>query len=292
MSKWYFLSKTKKKSKKMKKHKNLNDNFEDISGDQQLAKTTYFNNINSINQNEVMLNFDNDDKILANSSNINDPNNKSIKKKKKDKENIEGLKINKKEKKDNKEEKELEEIKRNNINALPKSKNLINGVTPIGEVKVNQVNKNKINKEDISEYNNKIIINDKKLLKEKIREIKRKHKNNKCQRYLLVELPVSRRKNEKTFGIYGRESFTTLNTKIKLEHVQKSLIKLVAKTQCRKDNFLNCFDKWFDLTYNSNNYIPFLRETINTGEEEDDNISNDVKVRTHKSKSKKEKKNY
>ena len=186
MSKWYFLSKTNKKSKKMKKHKNLNDNFEDISGDQQLAQSTYFNNINSFNQNEVMLNLDNDDKILANSSNINDQNNKSIKKKKKDKENIERLKLNKKEKKENKEEKELEEIKRNNINALPKSKNLINGVTPIGEVKVNQVNKNKINKEDISEYNNKIIIHDKQLLKEKFEEIKRKHKNNKFQRYLLV----------------------------------------------------------------------------------------------------------
>lgn len=53
---------------------------------------------------------------------------------------------------------------------------------------------------------------------------------------------------------------------------------------------MNCFDKWFDLTYNSNNYIPFLREKINT-EEEDNNISKDVKVRTHKSKSKKEKNN-
>ena len=288
MSKWYFLSKMKKKSKKMKKHKVLNDNFEDISGDQQLAQSTYFNNnINSFRQNEVMLNLDKDNKILANSSNINDLNNKSIKKKKKDKEKNEGLKINKKEKKENKEEKDLEEIKRNNINVLPKYKNLINGVTPIGEVKVNQVNKNKINIEDIPENNNKIIINDKKSLKEKIEQINRKHKNNKCQRYLLVELPVSRKKNDKTFGLYGRESFTTLNIKIKLEHLQKSLIKLVAKTQCRKDNFLNCFDKWFDLTYNSSNYIPFLREKINTDEED---ISKDVKVRTHKSKSKKEKK--
>ena len=285
MSKWYFLSKTKKKSKKMKKHKNINDNFEDISGEQQLAQsTTYFNNINSFNQNEAMLNLDKDDIILANSSNINDLNNKSTKKKKKDKEKIEGLKINKKEKKENREEKELEEIKRNNINVLPKTKNLINGVTPVGEAKINQINKNKINKDDMSE-NNKIIINDKNLLKEKIEKISRKHKNNKCQRYLLVELPVSRRKNEKTFGIYGRESFTTLNFKIKLEHLQKSLIKLVAKTQCRKDNFLNCFDKWFDLTYNSNNYIPFLREKVSTEEEEED-----VKVKKHKSKSKKEKK--
>jgi hypothetical protein len=53
---------------------------------------------------------------------------------------------------------------------------------------------------------------------------------------------------------------------------------------------LKCFDKWFDLTYNSNNYIPFLREKINTEEEDNDDISKDVKVRTHKSKSGKEKK--
>ena len=169
--------------------------------------------MNSLSSKEE-ISSENCQKILSNSSIINDliikGNNKKekekIKEKEKDndKENID-FKINKKEFKENKELKVLKHIRRNNINLEPKAKNLINGVTPIGEVKINinQMNeKNKVNEiknipynEDMKEDNYSLFnINDKNPILEKIEEIKRKHKNNKFQRYLLIKIPKSKKK--------------------------------------------------------------------------------------------------
>ena len=44
-----------------------------------------------------------------------------------------------------------------------------------------------------------------------------------------------------------------------MENAQKTLLRLIKKAHCRRDNLMRCFDKWFDLTYNNKNYLPFSR---------------------------------
>ena len=77
-----------------------------------------------------------------------------------------------------------------------------------------------------------------------------------------------------------------------MENLQKNLIKLLAKAYCRKNNFMNCFDKWFDATYNNKYYIPFLKGVNQTqiSEKENSDISKDSRAKRIKSKKRKKSK--
>ena len=262
MNKWYSISKIKDKGKKGKKNmnpRNKLDNLEENDNiylnDQILAKTTYFNSFDS---KEDIYDSDNFPKMLANSTNITElmlkENNTKDKKRKKH------LKTNKNENKKNIEIKSI--------------------------------------KDEENDYGNKtfnIDINDRKSVEEKIDEINKNHKSNKFQRYLLFKLPKSKKKRRDNFKIDNkRESFSNLNLKIKAEHFDKTLLKILNKAHCRKNNLMRCFDKWFDDTYNNKNYIPFLREEkimpIVDKINDSISISKDSNGKTHKSKSKKPKK--
>jgi hypothetical protein len=208
---------------------------------------------------------------------------------------------------------------------LYKTKDLINGITPIDDVRINinsNNNSNQINRnnnsndtqnihmkdqediKDLSLDNNFFNIKDNKTFDEKIEEINKKHLNNKFQRYLLIKLPKSKKKKriEDNFKIDNkRESFSTLNFKIKMEHLDKTLLKIIKKAYCRKNTLMNCFDKWFDITYNNNNYVPFLHKNkslpliqppdkVNESMSVSVSVSKESAPKSYKSKTKKGKK--
>ena len=260
MSKWFLISKIKDKSKKDKKNlyqrNNLNklEESDNIYLNDQKLAKTTY--FNSFDSKEDINDSDNFPKILANSTNITDLMlNENAKKEKRRKKH---LKTNKNE---NKENSEIRTIR-----------------------------------DEENEYDNKVFnINDKKSVEEKIDEINKNHKSNKFQRYLLFKLPKSKKKRRDNFKIDNkRESFSNLNIKIKAEHFDKILLKILNKAYCRKNNLMRCFDKWFDITYNNKNYVPFLREEkiipIIDKVNDSISISKESNGKSHKSKSKKPKK--
>ena len=93
---------------------------------------------------------------------------------------------------------------------------------------------------------------------EKIKKICKIHKNNKAQRYLFIKRP--KMKKIKNISIDRKKGSNNINNGIQLEDIQKRFYKLLLKTTCRKDHLMLCFDKWFDITYNQKDYIPFLRK--------------------------------
>ena len=259
MDKWYSISKIKDKGKKAKNYLNQRNNLDkleesEINLNDQILAKTTY--LNSFDSNEDIYDLDNFPKNLANSSNITDLMLKENAKKEKRKKKH--LKTNKNE---NKENLEIRTIK-----------------------------------DEGNENDNKVFnINDKKSVEEKIEEINKNHKSNKFQRYLLFKLPKSKKKRRDNFKIDNkRESFSNLNLKIKAEHFDKTLLKILNKAYCRKNNLMKCFDKWFDITYNNKNYIPFLREEkiipIPNKINDSISISKDSNGKSHKSKSKKPKK--
>jgi hypothetical protein len=256
MDKWYSISKIKDKSRKAKKYLNQRNNLDkleenEININDQILAKTAY--FNSFDSNEDIYDSDNFPKILASSSNITD------------------IMLKENAKKENRRKKRLKTNKNEN-----KENNEIRTI-----------------KNEENEYDNKVFnINDKKSVEEKIDEINKNHKNNKFQRYLLFKLPISKKKRRDKFKIDNkRESFSNLNLKIKSEYFDKTLLKIINKAHCRKNNLMKCFDKWFDITYNNKNYIPFLREEkiIPIVNKINDSISKDSNGKSHKSKSKKPK---
>ena len=156
-------------------------------------------------------------------------------------------------------------------------------MTPIENINDNY---NKIYEPKVSNKMNNYY--DKKSLKEKIKKIKKNHKN--C-RYLLIKFPNLKRKKLEEFIDMNssRESFTAINIKLKMENKQKILFKLFAKAYCRKNNMMNCFDKWFEATFHDKNYIPFMNEE-SLLETDNKSSSKNSKKKHIKSKSKNEKK--
>ena len=310
MNKWYNESKKikndnskngkKHKSKKKDSYNNIarynkdNDNPEESNTerDKILANSTMYNNIPK----DEMSNSENSPRILALSSNIIIPKpkskrNKSEIEKAKEKNKSKSNKNNNNKKIKNKNTNEINDnISTNSKNQISldspkKHKELINGTTPIDNIdnNYNQVNDNKSN----SKSNNY----DKKTLKEKINKIKKRHKNSKSQRYLLIKQLNSKKKKNDTEDVIdsndlntSRESFTTISVKVKIENKQKILLKIFAKAHCKRDLLMKYFDKWFDATFNDPNYTPFMNEESIA---ETDNRSKNSKM---KSKSKKPKK--
>jgi hypothetical protein len=309
MNKWYNASKKIKNdnSKNGKKHKSKNkDSYNNISRynkdydnpeesnterDKILTNSTMYNI-----QKDEMSNSENSPRILALSSNIIIPKSKS----KRNKSEVEKGKEKNKSKSNKNNNKKIKHKNSNEINdnnsthsknqksldSPKKNKDLINGTTPVDNIdnNYNQVNDNKSN----SKSNNY----DKKTLKEKINKIKKRHKNSKSQRYLLIKQLNSKKKKNDTEDVIdsndlntSRESFTTISVKVKIENKQKILLKIFAKAHCKRDLLMNYFDKWFDATFNDPNYTPFMNEESIA---ETDNRSKSSKM---KSKSKKPKKN-
>ena len=256
MSKWYSISKIKDKSKKTKKNLNQRNNLDNLEESEINLNDQILAKTTYFNSFDSKEDDSDFPKILANSTNITDLMLKENAKKEKRKKRH--LKTNKNE---NKENAEIRTIK-----------------------------------DEENENDNKVFnLNDKKSVEEKINEINRNHKSNKYQRYLLFKLPKSKKKRKDIFKIDNkRESFSNLNLKIKAEHFDKTLLKVLNKAHCRKNNLMKCFDKWFDVTYNDKNYIPFLREEkiipIIDKINDSISISKDSNGKSHKSKSKKPKK--
>ena len=353
-----------KRDKKTLTQKSSQENYDESSDtanqNQLLAQTAYLNNLNSFNSKEVIYDSDNSQKLLSNSTYIKDNRKREREREReKEKERIREkeierireiqrervrekekeryrekekekmkLKMNKKESNENKEMKEVKsykDSKNNEMKMLYKTKDLINGITPIDDVRINinsNNNSNPINRnnnsndiqnihmkdqediKDLSLDNNFFNIKNSKTFDEKIEEINKKHLNNKFQRYLLIKLPKSKKKKRiaDNFKIDNkRESFSTLNFKIKMEHLEKTLLKIIKKAYCRKNILMNCFDKWFDITYNNNNYVPFLHENkslplihppdkVNESMSVSVSVSKESAAKSYKSKTKKGKK--
>ena len=353
-----------KRGKRILTQKNSQENYDESSDtanqNQILAQTAYLNNLNSFNSKEVIYDSDNSQKYLSNSSYIRDYRKREREREReKEKERIREkeierikemqrekerekekeryrerekekikLKMNKKENYEIKEMKEVKaykDSKNNEMKILPKTKDLINGITPIDDVRINidsNNNSNQINRnsnsneiknihlkeqEDIKEIsldNKSFNIKENKTFDEKIDEINKKHLNNKFQRYLLIQLPKSKKKKriKDNFKIDNkRESFSTLNIKIKMEQLDKTLLKIIKKAYCRKNTLMNCFDKWFDITYNNKDYVPFLHQNkslplihppdkINESMSVSVSASKESVAKSHKSKTKKGKK--
>ena len=92
-----------------------------------------------------------------------------------------------------------------------------------------------------------------------VEKIRRTHRNKKGQRYLLIKPPkIFKKIQEKKKD--DRESFSSINYSLKLEKFKKKLFKLILKTTCRKNPLMHYFDEWFNKTYCSDDYIPFLRK--------------------------------
>ena len=96
-------------------------------------------------------------------------------------------------------------------------------------------------------------------IKEKIEKICRLHKNQRAQRYLLISPPkIKKAKEKKDLG--ERQSFSTINYSLRFEKFQKKFMKLLLKTTCRQNPLMHNFDKWFNKTFNSKTYTPFIRK--------------------------------
>ena len=307
MNKWYIESKNinKEHIKNLKKHRNkskeINNinryNIDDNSVDKQntLTQSSYLNpNNNYLTPKDEISYSENSQRILSNSINMIDTKMKS----KKNKNETERDKIKYRNNKQNNKEIKFNSVNelnpnRNNNNirnasleSSPKNSDLINGMTPIENINDNY---NKIYEPKVSNKMNNYY--DKKSLKEKIKKIKKNHKNCKNQRYLLIKFPNLKRKKLEEFIDMNssRESFTAINIKLKMENKQKILFKLFAKAYCRKNNMMNCFDKWFEATFHDKNYIPFMNEE-SLLETDNKSSSKNSKKKHIKSKSKNEKK--
>ena len=118
-------------------------------------------------------------------------------------------------------------------------------------------------------------------VKEKIEKICRLHKNQRAQRYLLISPPKIKKTKEKK-NIGERQSFSSINSSLRFEKFKKKFMKLLLKTTCRQNPLMYNFDKWFNKTFNSKNYTPFLRKKYSN--------LNDSKIKTKASKTKNVKK--
>ena len=121
-------------------------------------------------------------------------------------------------------------------------------------------------------------------IKKKVGKVCRIHKNQRAQRYLLIKPPKTIRKNPKDKLIEGRQSFSTINSSLRFEKLQKKLYKLILKNICRKEPIMHFFDNWLNKTFHSEDYIPFLRRNLSNS-----NIGK-IKVQRKSSKTKKIKK--
>ena len=97
-------------------------------------------------------------------------------------------------------------------------------------------------------------------IKKNIEKICRIHKNKRAQRYLLIEPPKIKKLIEKKKE--DRQSFSSINYSLKLEKIQKKLLKLFLKTSCRQNSLMIKFDNWFNITFDSKDYIPFIRKFL------------------------------
>ena len=169
----------------------------------------------------------------------------------------------------------FEQIKETKENAHKKAKKLKGDG-------IKKLNKNKKDNISISKETSNGLDPDK--VKKMVEKIRKTHRNKKGQRYLLIKPP-------KTFKIIqekkkdDRESFSSINYSLKLEKFKKKLFKLILKTTCRKNPLMHYFDEWFNKTYCSDDYVPFLRKISSTSSSNLDAIKRKV------SKSKKLKKN-
>ena len=118
-------------------------------------------------------------------------------------------------------------------------------------------------------------------IKKMVGKICRVHRNQRAQRYLLIKPPKKSRKTFQEKLIEGRQSFSTINHSLRFEKFQKKLYKLILKSTCRKEPLMYSFDIWFNKTFSSENYFPFLRK----------DHSSTIKVNRKVSKAKKSKKN-
>ena len=96
-------------------------------------------------------------------------------------------------------------------------------------------------------------------LKEKIDNICNKHKKNKTERLLSIDLPRNK-KNSDLYNLDNRRSFSNLNSTMSDEETDNKLLNLLKIATCNKNPKMNSFDKWFDLTYNSKKYTPFIQK--------------------------------
>ena len=121
-------------------------------------------------------------------------------------------------------------------------------------------------------------------IKKKVGKICRIHRNQRAQRYLLIKPPKKARKTYQDKIKEDRQSFSTINHSLRFEKFQKKLYKLILKNTCRKEPLMNSFDNWFNKTFNSENYIPFLRKDLSKSN------NTMIKVNRKTSKAKKGKK--
>ena len=96
-------------------------------------------------------------------------------------------------------------------------------------------------------------------LAERIDIICNKHKQNKLERSLNIDLPRSK-KNSDLYNLDNRKSFSNLNSTMSDEETDNKLLNLLKIASCKKNPLMNSFDKWFDLTYSSKKYTPFIRK--------------------------------
>ena len=153
----------------------------------------------------------------------------------------------------------FDQIKETKENAHKKAKKLKGeGIKKLSKNKKENINNNNIanSKETASGL-------DPEKIKKMVEKIRRTHRNKKGQRFLLIKPPkVFKKIQEKKKD--DRESFSSINYSLKLEKFKKKLFKLILKTTCRKNPLMHYFDEWFNKTYCSDDYIPFLRKVSST----------------------------
>lgn len=66
-----------------------------------------------------------------------------------------------------------------------------------------------------------------------------------------------------------------------MKNFKKKLYKLILKNICRKEPVMHFFDNWFNKTFHSEDYIPFLRRNLSN--------SNIGKIKVQRKSSKTEK---
>ena len=150
----------------------------------------------------------------------------------------------------------FEQIKETKENAHKKAKKLKGDG-------VKKLTKNKKENSNISNIKETASGLDPEKIKKMVEKIRRTHRNKKGQRYLLIKPPkIFKKIQEKKKD--DRESFSSINYSLKLEKFKKKLFKLILKTTCRKNPLMHYFDEWFNKTYCSDDYIPFLRKVSST----------------------------
>ena len=144
--------------------------------------------------------------------------------------------------------------------------------------------KSKDKKESNIQIKNKEEGEDNENIRKMIEKICRIHQNQRAQRYLLIKPPIIK-KSKKEKKLEDRQSFSSINYSLKIEKFQKKLMKLFLKATCRQDPLMKNFDIWFNKTFKSGNYIPFIRKKSSTSSD------GKIKVKRNISKVKKIKKN-